>query len=209
MATILSQHTNDKNSHRAYTDLRKAFPTWQRLGDASLRDIEAAIRVGGMAHQKARRIRHILRDIRKRYGAYDLAALREIGSKDVLTELVGLNGVGVKTAACVLLFSLGRDIFPVDVHVHRLCIRLGMVPATASAEETFEAMSPLVPRGKAYSLHTNLIRFGRTVCRPRDPKCRECPLFGECTYKGRATVLRPQRGRSAVTHDFMLLDNVT
>jgi len=132
-----------------------------------------------------------------------------VGSEEVLTALVELNGVGVKTAACVLLFSLGRDIFPVDVHVHRLCKRLGMVPGTASAEKTFETMSRLVPRGKAYSLHTNLIRLGRTLCRPRDPKCGQCPLFGECTYKGKAPAMNPSRDRSKATLDFMLLDNVT
>jgi endonuclease-3 len=91
----------------------------------------------------------------------------------------------VKTAACVLLFSLCRDVFPVDVHVHRLCRRLGLVASTASAEQTFLTVSPLVPRGRAYALHTNLIRFGRSICRPRDPKCLLCPLHEQCLFEGK------------------------
>ena len=138
-----------------------------------------------MAAQKARTIRHILRTLRARHGAYSLSALNRQSNEKVMGELLGLKGVGVKTAACVLLFAMGRDIFPVDVHVHRLCRRLGLVPATASAEETFIAVSPLVPSGRAYPLHTNLIRLGRTICRPRDPKCTACPLYDECLFDGK------------------------
>lgn len=185
IATVLSQHTNDKNSHRAYAGLRRAFPTWKKVGEASLPEIESAIREGGMAAQKARTIRHILRTVKGRHGVYSLSAMKGQSNDQVMEELLGLKGVGVKTAACVLLFAMGHDVFPVDVHVHRLCRRLGLVPGTASAEETFSAVSPLVPDGRSYALHTNLIRLGRTVCRPRDPKCAACPLYDQCLFEGK------------------------
>lgn len=185
IATVLSQHTNDRNSRRAYVSLRRTFSTWESVGLASRQEIASAIRAGGMARQKARTILQILRTVKERHGVYSLSALKRESNEYVMEQLMGLNGVGVKTAACVLLFGMGRDLFPVDVHVHRVCRRMGLVPSTASAEATFEAVSPLVPAGRSYSLHTNLIRFGRSVCRPQDPKCSVCPLYDQCVFEGR------------------------
>ena len=207
VATILSQNTNDKNSHRAFLALRKRFPTWEKVATAPLRSLKAAIRIGGMANQKGPRIRNVLRSIRDMYGRYDLSALRRKGSEDVIEELTGLEGVGVKTAACVLLFSLRRDIFPVDTHVHRICGRLDLTPGARTPEQTFRMMQPLVPPGKGYSFHTNLIRFGRSICRATNPACGVCPLFDECLFPGKRTSRRTA-GKSTADHNFMLLDNV-
>ncbi len=206
IATILSQNTNDKNSYRAYTELRKRFPTWQHVAAAPLKRVRAAIRVGGMAHQKAGRIKETLAAVQRRYGRFDLSALRRKSDEQVIEELTALNGVGFKTASCVLLFSLGRDVFPVDTHVHRICNRLGLVNGVATPEKTYEQMKPLVPKGKSYSLHTNLIRFGRAICRSAHPRCDVCPLFEECVYEEKTR----QRRSSAANADytFMLLDNV-
>jgi endonuclease-3 len=165
IATILSQNTNDKNSHRAYSELRRLYPRWKDVAGAPLGALKAAIRTGGMADQKGRSIQEALATVHKVYGAYDLRALRKKSNERVMEELTGLRGVGFKTTSCVLLFSLGRDVFPVDTHVHRLCTRLGLAPGSRSPEATFDTMSGLVPKGKGYSFHTNMIRFGRRICR--------------------------------------------
>ncbi len=206
IATVLSQNTNDKNSHRAYTELRRRFRSWNSLADAPVRAIASAIRMGGMADQKSRRIKEILREVRQRTGTFSLDALRKETNPEIMDWLVGLPGVGPKTAACVILFSLGRDIFPVDTHVHRICSRLGISGRSRSPEETFRHMAKKVPKGKGYSFHTNLIRFGRMVCRSTQPLCGECPLFNLCVFEGRSD--RRRTAPTGADHHFMLLDNV-
>jgi endonuclease-3 len=208
IATILSQNTSDKNSHRAYKELRRRFPTWRSVAEANPSALRAAIRVGGMANQKAPRIQKMLRRLRDEFGRYSLDALWTMSDDDVLRRLTEFEGVGVKTAACVLLFSLGRDVFPVDTHVHRLCNRLGLVRDCPTPEKTYEAMRGLIPRGKAYSLHTNMIRFGRMTCRSVSPACERCPLFEECTSPDKRRGKGPPRRLSLADHEFMHLDNV-
>lgn len=209
IATILSQNTNDKNSHRAYTLLRKKFPTWKTVAEAPVRSIVAAIRSGGMANQKAARIKEVLAAVKGRFGAYNLEEMDRWSDQAVIDELVELKGVGFKTAACVLLFSLRRDVFPVDTHVHRICTRLGLVSGSGGPEQTFESMRAIVPKGKGYSFHTNLIRFGRRVCRSGNPACGSCPLTMECLYVRKKGIASSRRVFSKSTHDFMLLDNVS
>ncbi len=135
-----------------------------------------------------------------------MAHLRRRDTDNVFEELTGYDGVGLKTAACVCLFALGRDVFPVDTHVHRVCNRLGLV-RTATPDKTFLSMRPLVPAGRAYELHTNMIRFGRRICRAQQPQCGACPLFDLCRWKDkRKHVARAAAGDER--HDFMLLDVV-
>jgi endonuclease III len=208
IATILSQNTNDKNSHRAYVRLRKKYPRWQEVAEASLRGIISAIRVGGMANQKSSRVKETLLAVKDRFGKYDLSSLKKMSNEEVIEELTEINGVGVKTASCVLLFSMGRDVFPVDTHVHRLCGRLGLAPGCTTPEKTFRIMRSLIPKGKGYSFHTNLIRFGRRVCRSNNPACDVCPLYDECVFPGKKRSIRLKREVSLADHDFMLLDNV-
>jgi endonuclease III len=208
IATILSQNTNDKNSHRAYTELRRRFPSWDLVAGARPSAIRSAIRSGGMSNQKSSRIRETLEAVRIRYGRYDLSPLRKKTSDRIIAELTGLKGVGAKTAACVLLFSLGRDVFPVDTHVHRLCTRLGLAPGCANPEKTYHAMKDLIPPGKGHTLHTNFIRFGRAVCRSGRPLCGVCPLYALCEFDGKGVPPVRRRVPSGTDHDFMLLDNV-
>ncbi len=210
IATILSQNTNDKNSIRAYTNLKEKYANWQTVAAASRAGIKAAIKSGGMANQKSRRIKETLDAIKARFGAHDLSMLKKWSNERVIEELTSLNGVGFKTASCVLLFSMGRDVFPVDTHVHRICNRLGLVDSSPTPEKTYEKMKMVFPAGKGYSFHTNLIRFGRKVCRSSNPSCDVCPLHKECHYEGKnRTKSSKRRLPSTADHDFMLLDNVS
>lgn len=209
IATILSQNTNDKNSHRAYTLLRSRFPSWEDVAAAPVRSIISTIRVGGMASQKSQRIKDVLAIVRENHGKHSLDDLRSLSNDEVIDQLTRIKGVGVKTASCVLLFSLGRDVFPVDTHVHRLCNRLGLVPDHSDTpEKTFAFMKRVFPRGRGYSFHTNLIRFGRRVCRSHNPACDICPLYDECTFQEKKPRLSLRRKTSMTDHDFMLLDNI-
>lgn len=209
VATILSQNTNDANSHRAYLNLRKIFPTWGDVANAPLRRIVSAIRSGGMSDQKGRRLKKILRHIHHMFGEYSLDLIKPEPNGVIMERLLRFDGVGVKTAACVLLFSLRREVFPVDTHIHRILGRLGLSRRSKNPEETFRLMENMIPAGKAYSLHTNLIRFGRKTCRATNPLCGECPLYPECHFELKSVCrLKSRPGKSSRNVDFMLLDNV-
>jgi endonuclease-3 len=182
--TILSQNTNDTNRDRAYADLRGTLSRWDDVADAPLPVIERAIRSGGLAPTKAPRIRAVLRALRDRGIALDDRALRRIRHDRLFDLLVGLPGVGPKTAACVLLFSLDRPYFPVDTHVHRIAIRLGLVPPKATAIQTQLKLQGALDPGEMYEAHMNLIRHGRHVCVALRPICSQCVLNDICPKVG-------------------------
>jgi endonuclease-3 len=178
--TLLSQNTNDKNAETAYKRLRKRFPAWSDLADARLSSIEAAVRPAGLGHQKATHIKSILQWVRTTFGDFDLNFLCSRPPEQVRDMFLALKGIGVKTISVTLMACCGHNVFPVDTHVHRICRRLQLVPEGASAEKTHWLMQPLVPQGKAYSLHINLLRLGRTICSARRPDCLSCPLNKRC-----------------------------
>ena len=182
--TILSQNTNDTNRDRAYADLRGKLPSWDDVADAPLPVIERAIRSGGLAPTKAPRIRAVLRALRDRGIALDDRALRRIRHDRLFDLLLGLPGVGPKTAACVLLFSLDRPYFPVDTHVHRVATRLGLVPPAASPIQTQERLQAALAADEMYEAHMNLIRHGRHVCVALRPICSQCVLKDLCPKVG-------------------------
>lgn len=182
VGTILSQNTTDTNSRAAFLSLRERFHDWGQVERANVRSIESAIRGGGLAWTKARTIKRVLRDIHASTGKLDLGFLRRMSDDEVFDYLLAFDGVGLKTAACVVLFDLGRDVMPVDTHVHRVVGRLGVVGHPRSRDATFEALRGVVPPGESLSLHVNIIRLGRAVCRPRDPDCPGCPVRPECDY---------------------------
>ncbi len=182
--TVLSQNTNDTNRDRAYADLRARFPTWGDVADAPLPAIARAIRRGGLGPTKSVRLREILRTLRESDIALDATAFVGMRSARLWDLLVGLKGVGPKTAACVLLFSLGRPYFPVDTHVHRVARRLGLVPEDADPVKAQELMQGVVPPADVCDLHMLLIRHGREVCIARRPLCSGCPLSDVCPRVG-------------------------
>ncbi len=182
--TVLSQNTNDTNRDRAYADLRARFPTWDDVADAPLPAIARAIRRGGLGPTKSVRLREILRTLRESGIALDASAFAGMRSARLWDLLIGLKGVGPKTAACVLLFSLGRPFFPVDTHVHRVARRLGLVPEKVDAVTAQELIQDAVRPSDVYALHMLLIRHGREVCIARRPFCSRCPLSDMCTRVG-------------------------
>lgn len=184
IATVLSQHTSDVNSARAYAQLVSAFPTWEVVRDAPVEAVADAIRVGGLARIKAERIQAILRDLTERLGGEQLTldALDALPFDEAQTYLRTLPGVGPKTAACVLLFSLGQPAFPVDTHVWRVTKRLGLIGANVSADAAHDVLMRLIPPEWRYTMHVDLIQHGRQKCHAQRPECATCPLRSECQY---------------------------
>lgn len=178
--TVLSQHTSDVNRDRAYASLRKTFPTWEEVLGAPEEEIADAIRSGGIASRKARSIKAILAEIERREGAIDLGRLLSMTDDEVERYLVSLPSVGPKTAACVLVFSMGRPGFPIDTHVHRIMKRLGWIGPKDSAEKAHREATPTIPAAFRYSLHVALIEHGRAVCKAQRPRCSACVLFDLC-----------------------------
>ena len=182
--TVLSQNTSDTNRDRAYADLRRRLPRWDDVADAPVGAIAAAIRRGGLAPTKAPRIKAILRSLRASGIALDEQALRGMPAPVLWDLLVGLPGIGPKTAACVLLFSLEQPYFPVDTHVHRVSIRLGLVTPKASAAAAQTALQAALAPRDMYEVHMNLIRHGRAVCVAQRPLCSQCVLRDLCPRLG-------------------------
>lgn len=184
--TVLSQSTNDRNRDVAYLGLRDRFPLWVAVRDAPVDEIEAAIRPGGISKVKSARIKAILEAVSDTApdGELSLDWLRELPVSDAQDYLVGLPGVGRKTAACVLLFSFGMRDVPVDTHVSRVGTRLGLFRPGAPFEELHDTMLELTPRGEELELHMNMLRHGRRTCHARRPRCAECALARMCPSAG-------------------------
>jgi endonuclease-3 len=182
VSTILSQNTNDRNRDRAYERLRERFPTWEAVRDAPLEAVIAAIRPAGLAPTKAPRIQETLRRIWAERGEFSLDFLADMPLEAARAWLLSIPGIGPKTAAIVLLFAFGRSAFPVDTHIHRVCRRLGLIPARATREQAHTLLEDLIPPDLYYPLHLNLIALGRDVCHPRNPECGRCVLRDECDF---------------------------
>lgn len=178
--TILSQNTSDTNSGRAFARLLAAFRDWQAVMKADVRAVEEAIRPGGLAPSKAPRIQAMLHEVSARRGSLDMSFLQDMPMEEARAWLRSLPGVGPKTAACVLLFSLGKPALPVDTHVLRVARRLGLVPQKASAERAHELLEAVLGPEEVYPFHINLIVHGRRTCLAQRPRCPQCVLRHGC-----------------------------
>lgn len=182
VSTILSQNTSDVNRDRAFERLRARFATWEEVRDGSVEAIEDAIRPAGLAQQKAPRIKGALHFITQERGELSLDFLKEMPVDEAKAWLTQIKGIGPKTAAIILLFSLGMSAFPVDTHVHRVTGRLGLIGPKVSAEKAHDLLEVLMPPDWYYPFHLNVIRHGREICHARNPKCEICSLQDLCDY---------------------------
>lgn len=184
LLTILSQNTTDTNRDRAWTSLRETFDDWDAVRRAPRERLEETIRVAGLARQKAGAIQTALERLEEEVGEPSLGHLRRMEDEEALEYLADFRGVGVKTAACVLCFALRRPVLPVDTHVHRLSIRLGLVPADATPARTHRILNETVPPELRFPLHIHLIRHGRATCTARKPACETCVVEPLCPRVG-------------------------
>ncbi len=203
IATILSQNTNDKNSFKAFTNLKEKYESWDKAADQQRSKIEKAIKIAGLGKQKSAAIKNVLTTLKRNYNRISLSQIVNKNDNEIISELISFDGVGLKTASCVLLFSLRRNICPVDTHVHRTANRIGIVK-TKTPDKTFEILNPDLPDGVAHSFHTNLIRLGREFCKPAKPSCLICPLLNICEFDKKNLAEHIQYKRN----DFLLLDNI-
>lgn len=194
VSTILSQNTNDVNRDRAFDALRARFPSWEAVREAPSAAVIDAIRPAGLANQKGPRIQQVLRQITAERGALDLSFLKGLPLEEARHWLTKFKGVGPKTAAIVLLFSLNRPAFPVDTHIYRVSGRIGLRPAQMTVEATHPHLEALFLPETYYPAHLNIIRLGREVCAARRPACEGCPLREICEYAG--SVMPPGKSNS-------------
>lgn len=190
--TILSQHTSDKNSGAAFDKLYTHYSgDWEQVMRASVEDLAVVIRSAGLSNIKAPRIQEVLREIKLRTGRLDLDFLRDLSLEGAQTWLTSLKGVGPKTAACVLMFSFGLPVMPVDTHVHRVSRRLGLVGPKVGADLAHKLLAALVSPDRAYPFHINLIRHGRQICKAPTPRCSVCPLTSVCDHFQQVSLAPP------------------
>ena len=180
--TILSQNTNDKNRDRAYTALIKRFPHWEEVLAAREEDVQGTIAVAGLSKVKSRYIRQTLECIKKSFGKCSLEDLKNWPCQKIRDFLEKMPGIGPKTAACVLLFQCDCPAFPVDTHVTRVSIRLGIAEKGDTTRKIEERFRSFLPQERFLEVHLNIIKHGRHVCLSRKPRCLECPLSSLCAF---------------------------
>src|SRR3989304_1290891 len=203
IATILSQNTNDKNSYKAFQNLKEKFKTWNDVSKLTASQIEGHIKVAGLGKQKSRAIKNLLSTLLKEKGIISLKYLDKMKDEEILDELTSFPGIGLKTASCVLLFAMRKNYCPVDTHVHRTTNRIGLVK-TSTPDKSFALLNENMPDGIAHQFHTNLIRLGREICKPTNPSCSICPLIKVCEYPN----INVAGKLNYKINDFLLLDSI-
>jgi endonuclease-3 len=205
--TILTQNTADVNAEQAFEALRRAYPSdqpaeehipgigwgghglstapppdWAAVENAPLDELMDVIRPGGIATQKAPRIQAALRKIREETGTHSMEFLGGMAPLEARDWLTQIPGIGRKTASVLLLFCFDMPLVPVDRHVERVAMRIGLLPPKATADQEHEIFLAITPEGKAYETHVNLIHHGRVICHARNPEHERCPLIARCRF---------------------------
>ena len=178
--TILSQHTSDVNSERAFNNLIGHFGTIQNIADGDIETISQCIKIGGLNQVKAPRIKTVLNRIQQLRPDLDLTFLKSLPLEESKAWLQQLPGIGPKSAAVVLCFSLGMPAMAVDTHVYRVSKRLGLIGDSTTADQAHPILERLVPPRDIFQFHTSLITHGRRTCKAINPICHKCPLADKC-----------------------------
>ena len=199
--TILSQHTSDTNSIRAYASLRERLPSWDDVDDAGIGTIVDAIKIGGLAQVKAPRIQQVVRSVKELTGGYDLSFLSEMPLEEAKAWLRQLPGVGPKTVGCVLMFALDMPALPVDTHVYRVARRLGLMDERVTADQSHDVLEAALRPEQRLPFHMYLINHGRQVCKAQRPLCENCVLGPRCpsSVLRAGGVLAKPKGRKTPT----------
>jgi endonuclease-3 len=191
--TVLSQNTNDRNSLAAFAILKKRFKTWEGVLRTDTRRIAQLIKHAGLANIKARRIKDVLAEIKRREDRISLSLLKRLDPESGLAYLRSIKGIGPKTAACVLLFSFNKPVMPVDTHIYRVAGRLGLIGPKVSIDEAHEALAKLVPKRLIYEFHLGIIEHGRRTCKAQNPRCGFCVLYDICRFKDKVAYRKGER----------------
>ena len=184
IATVLSHRTTHANEVAAYRRMRERFPTWEAVRDAPLADLTEAIGPSNYPEVKAPYIQKILARILAERGEANLDFLRDYTTEQAMTWLTSLPGVGLKTATLLLLFNFQKPVLPVDTHVHRVTLRLGVLPPKTSAEKAHALLLALLPAEPKtlFNVHKHLYWHGQRVCVWGRPECSRCVLRDLCDY---------------------------
>ncbi len=183
---ILSFQTDLARFTSTWSRLRTAYPSWDALERAVARDVARILRDGGLHRQKTRTIRHLLAEVRRIAGEHSLDFLRGLSDEDAERLLTRLPGLSWKAARCVLLYSLGRDVLPIDSNTFRILKRTGVLSRRAvyRRRTLHDAIQAAVPAPRRRALHVNLVVHGQRTCLPRNPHCALCPLRADCLKVG-------------------------
>lgn len=191
---ILAQMTTSPSYSRVFDRLKASVRTWDRLAEIPLRRLRATIEDAGLSGQKGPRLKAIVKRILTDFGELSLDSLRAWDDAQVETYLTSLPGVGLKTAKCVMMYSLGRHVLPVDTHVKRLLVRVGLLPPEPLNSRLHEASERVVRPADRYSIHVNGVVHGRRTCLAARPRCASCCLKRCCEY------VRARPYQSVVNH---------
>ena len=178
--TILSQHTSDINSARAFQLLMERFGTLEAVANTDVKSIEEAISPGGLAKVKAPRIKQVLNMILDLNGSLDLSFLREMPLKEAREWLRQLPGIGPKSAGIILSFSLGFPAMAIDTHIYRVCQRLGLIGPKTNVDKAHEILESAVEPEQVHPFHVGFITHGRQVCKAQRPMCGRCVVSVNC-----------------------------
>lgn len=179
---LLSAKTTERSYLRTYESLRQRFTDWFDVLGSPIGTVARTIHKGGLSVKKERQLRSLLTEIESRIGRENFAKIRNRPTPEAARLLAGLPGVGLKSARCVLMYSLGREVFPVDTHCRRVMARLGVIRFERLTDSVQDKIQEMVPRSIRYDLHVNLVAHGRAVCTSRKPRCAECILKSRCAY---------------------------
>jgi endonuclease-3 len=182
LRTVITDLTSAAGAEKAMKALLDHYKTAEKAGDSSADTIAKTLKSGGLATQKGKQVGVLIKTLKKAHGSASLDFIKTMSVREAMRALESIDGVGPKVGASVILYSLGREICPVDAHILRVLQRMGIVPNNSAPEAAFELLQPLVPNGQSYAFHENLIRLGKEVCKSGKPKCTSCPVEKECRF---------------------------
>jgi|TARA_B110000438_G_scaffold282673_1_gene309942 endonuclease-3 len=185
--TVLTQHTSDKNAEKAFNNLMSKLKNFETILETKESTISSLIHMGGLANIKSKRILSILREIKEKTGNLKIDFLSSMSPEDAREWLVSLNGVGLKTASCVLAFSFGFPVIPVDTHIHRVSKRIGLINKNISPDKAHKILESIISPENRYKFHVLLINHGRNQCHARKPICKTCSIVEICQFGSSTT----------------------